>query len=59
MTQERQNQMYEQLCELTGEDVVRAFTHYHGMQLLDDGFLQHLKEEGYIFYDDGDEIDIE
>ncbi len=49
MTQERENEFYEQLEQLTGEQVLQAFTNWHGMQLLTDGFLEFCVGEGYIF----------
>ena len=49
MTREKQDQFYEQLEQLTSEQVLRAFTNWHGMQLLTDEFLQYCIEEGYIF----------
>jgi hypothetical protein len=38
----------EALCELTGEQVYILFTQYHGLQLLDEGFYQHLVDEGVL-----------
>jgi hypothetical protein len=49
MTQERQNQFYEELEQLTSEHLLRAFTNWHGMRLLTDEFLEFCMEEGYIF----------
>ena len=48
MTHERENEFYEQLEQLTGEQVLQAFTDWHGMQLLTDEFLKNCIEEGYI-----------
>lgn len=45
---DKQNEMWDTLCELDGETVARLFTDYHGTQLLDDGFRAHLQEEGYL-----------
>jgi hypothetical protein len=45
----------EALCELTGAQVYRLFTQYHGLQLLDEGFYQHLVEEGVLLDEDEDE----
>lgn len=45
---ERQEEMWDKLCELDGETVARLFTDYHGNQLLDDGFREFLQEEGYL-----------
>lgn len=43
------------LRELTGEQVYDLFTGWHGLQLLDDGFMQHLIDEGYMEEEDEDE----
>ena len=45
---EKQEMMWDILVELDGETVAQLFTDYHGLQLLDDGFYEHLVEEGYI-----------
>ena len=45
---ERINEIENILSELTGEQVCRLFTQYHGYQLLDDGFREHLIDEGYM-----------
>jgi hypothetical protein len=45
---ERIDKIESALCELTGEQVYILFTQYHGLQLLDNGFYQHLVEEGVI-----------
>jgi hypothetical protein len=52
MIQEKQNKFYEQLEKLTSEQVLCAFTDWHGMQLLTDEFLENCIEEGYISSDD-------
>ena len=52
MTQEKQNEFYEQLEQLTSDQVLSAFTNWHGMQLLTDEFLEFCMEEGYIFNDE-------
>ena len=54
MTQEKQDQFYEQLEQLTSEQVLRAFINWHGTQLLTDEFLEFCIEEGYIYSDDED-----
>ena len=51
MTQEKQNEFYEQLEQLTGEQVLQASTDWHGMQLLTDEFLENCINEGYIYSD--------
>ena len=43
-----QMEMWDALCELSGEEVARLFTDYHGNQLLDDGFRTFLGEEGVM-----------
>jgi len=52
MTHEKQNEFYEQLEQLTGEQVLQAFTNWHGTQLLTDEFLEFCIEEGYISSND-------
>ena len=59
-----QMEMWDALCELSGEEVARLFTDYHGNQLLDDGFRAFLGEEGVMQEveeddeDEDDEIDL-
>lgn len=43
-----QHHIWDKLCEMSGEDVARAFTDYHGNQLMDEGFYRHLVNEGMI-----------
>ena len=47
------------LFSLSGEEVARLFTGYHGLQLINVGFYNYLVEEGYIDekeeYNDEDE----
>lgn len=43
-----QTNMINALSELSGEDVVRAFTYWHGRQLLTRDFAKNLIEEGYL-----------
>jgi hypothetical protein len=57
MTQERQNEFYEQLEQLTGEQVLQAFTDWHGMQLLTDEFLDFCIEEGYLLSEDTEDTE--
>jgi len=40
--------VYDLLCDMTGKEVLHLMTDYHGMQLLDDGFIEHLDSEGVI-----------
>ena len=49
----KQEKMYYALLALTTEEAVGALLNWHGTQLLDDGFMQHLINEGYT--DDDDE----
>lgn len=48
MIDNTQTTIWDALCEMSGEDVARAFTDFYGNQLMDDNFLQFLVEEGYI-----------
>lgn len=43
-----QEELWDALSEMTGEEVLRHLTNYHGLQLLDDGFREHLVDEGVI-----------
>ena len=43
-----QKEMYETLSQLTGEKVVNLFLDYLGLQILDDGFKQHLINEDIL-----------
>jgi len=51
--------VYDLLCEMTGNEVLHLMTDYHGMQLLDEGFIEFLDREGVIVIvddeEDGDE----
>jgi hypothetical protein len=51
---EKQEKMYDVLIEMSSEEVIQLFTDYHGLQLLDDGFYDHMASEG-IFEDDYDD----
>ena len=48
MTDRQQNRIFDALCTLSAEDVARAFTDWHGMQLIDDGFASHLVDSEYF-----------
>lgn len=56
-----QEKIWDCLASLSAEDVVQAFTNYHGTQLLDSGFASFLSDEGYQIDlgDDGDDDDCE
>lgn len=43
-----QSEMWDTLCEMSGEDVARAFTNYYGNQLLSEDFRQFMIDEGYM-----------
>ena len=43
-----QEQIWDALCELDGETVARLFLDYHGTQLFDEGFREHLQDEGVL-----------
>lgn len=45
---ERQQEMWDLLCNIPAEKAVGLLTDYHGLQLLNDGFYEHLISEGYI-----------
>lgn len=49
---EKQELMWDALCELDGETVARLFTDYHGTCLLDDGFREFLQDEGILEEDE-------
>ena len=52
------HEAYDLLRDMTGEQVLQLLTDYHGMQLLDYGFMEFLNDEGIIeFADDGAEED--
>lgn len=57
-----QMEMWDALCELSGEEVARLFTDYHGTCLLSEEFRIFLGEEGVMPEveedDDEDEIDL-
>lgn len=54
---EKQEMMWDILVELDGETVAQLLTDWHGLQLLDDGFYEHLIEEGYIDEPEEDDED--
>lgn len=55
-----QTEMWDALCELDGETVLRLLTDWHGTQLLDEGFRSHLADEGVMDeVDDNDDNDDE
>ena len=53
-----QEKIWDCLASLSADDVVQAFTNYHGTQLLDSGFASFLSDEGYqIDLDDDDDCE--
>ena len=52
-----QLEMWDALCELSGEEVARLFTDYHGTCLLSDGFRAFLGDEGVMPEIDDDDDD--
>ncbi len=48
MMDEKQNETWNKLCELSGETVASLFIDYHGTWLLSDGFWEYLQDEGYL-----------
>jgi len=44
-----QEQAWDVLCDLSGEEVLQALTNYHGLQLLSRDFLEFLIDEGYTY----------
>ena len=47
MMTRQQIQIWDILCEMSGEEVARAFTNYHGNRLLSSDFAEFLVDEGY------------
>lgn len=43
-----QEEMWDALCELSGEEVLRLLTHWKGLQILDEEFREYLGEEGIM-----------
>jgi hypothetical protein len=52
-----QDQMRDVLVSLDSETLLRVITDYHGMQILDAGFAEHLVDEGLMEPEDEDEED--
>lgn len=44
---ELQGRIWDVMCNMSGEDVARAFTNFYGNQLLTKEFAEHLVDEGY------------
>jgi len=52
---ERIQLIWEALSDLSGEQVLRYLTGWHGCQLLDEGFYRYLVDEGVLPDDEEEE----
>lgn len=43
-----QREIWNKLCELSGEEVLNLITDYHGCQLLNEDFKEFLEDEGAL-----------
>lgn len=48
MLDKMQKEIYEALCNLSGEEVINLITDWHGCHLLDKGFKEFLEDEGIL-----------
>ena len=48
-----QEEMWNALCEMSGEDVARVFINYYGNQLLSDDFHKFFIDEGHMASEEG------
>ena len=48
MMNEKQYEIWDKLSWLPGETVLRLFTEYYGMKLLDEGFYRFLKDQKVV-----------
>lgn len=48
MLDKHQREIWNALCELSGEEVLNLLTDYHGLQLLSQDFKEFLEDEGVI-----------
>lgn len=55
MTNKTFDSVIELFSQLNGETVANLFLDYFGDQLIDDGFVQHIADEGYSELLDDDE----
>lgn len=44
-----QTEIWNVLCELSGEEVARIFTNYYGNKLLSADFKEYLENEGVMY----------
>jgi hypothetical protein len=42
------DEVWDALVSLDSETLLRVITDYHGMQIFDDGFAEHLVDEGFM-----------
>jgi len=52
---EKQNKIYNQLCNMSGTQVVNILTDIHGMQILDDEVYHELCLQGYFDEEEDEE----
>jgi hypothetical protein len=52
-----QEQVWDALVSLDSATLLQAITDYHGMQLLDDGFMEFLVDENLMVQPDDDEYE--
>jgi hypothetical protein len=52
---EKQTKMYNALKDMGSEEMLDTILDYHGLQLLSEGFLEHLIDEGILDGPDDDE----
>lgn len=48
MLDKHQREIWEALCELSGEQVLNLLTDWHGTQLLSEDFKEFLEDEGVM-----------
>ena len=55
--EEKRNKALEVLANTSGEIVALLFTDFHGMQLISEGFIDFLVDEGIMnpFYEEADD----
>lgn len=46
--EKHQREIWNALCELSGEQVLNLITDWHGLQLLDKNFKEFLEDEGVM-----------
>lgn len=48
MLDKTQSEIWNELCKLSGEEVLNLLTDWHGLQLLDEKFKEFLEDEGVM-----------